>query len=263
KLSRTVTFHPEADGTTADSERPPYAGTIVSARTAVPDDSEAQLTSTSPSKVPLSESGLGVEPKPSRTRRVLSFLKTLNTPPTIAIFVAFPVALIPQLKALFVQSSATPALHSISHSSPDGLPPLGFLLDTASFIGAASVPLGLVCLGSALARLSVPKPWTRLPLGAIGWFTVAKLFLMPIVGVAMCAFFTNTVKIINADDKVLRFVCIFFSSVPTATTQVFLTQLHSPDGNAEHLSAFLVPQYALMFLTMTTLNAYALHLLYP
>ncbi|KAG8947136.1 Protein M3 [Tulasnella sp. 424] len=255
RLTRTVTFHPEAEDVAADLERTPYAATVVSAPTAVPDDAP---TDTSPDKVPLSESGLG-QPKPTRFQRVLSFLKTLNTPPTISIFIAFPVALIPTLKALFVQSNDSPTLHSISHSAPDGLPPLAFILDTASFIGAASVPLGLICLGSALARLNVPKPWTRLPLGAIGWFTVAKLFLMPIMGVAMCAFFTSTVRIINPEDKVLR----FFSSVPTATSQVFLTQLYSPDGNAEHLSAFLVPQYALMFLSMTTLNAYALHLLYP
>ncbi|KIO24794.1 hypothetical protein M407DRAFT_212057 [Tulasnella calospora MUT 4182] len=257
KLTRTVTFHPEAEDAAVDSERPPYAATIGSTRTAVPEDSDPQTD-----KVPLSESGLGQQ-EPTRFQRVLSFLRTLNTPPTITIFISFPVALIPQLKALFVQSNATPSLQSISHSAPDGMPPLAFILDTASFIGAASVPLGLVLLGSALARLNVPKPWTRLPLGAIGWFTVAKLFLMPILGVAMCAFFTTTVKIINSEDKVLRFVCIFFSSVPTATSQVFITQLHSPDGNAEHLAAFLVPQYALMFLSMTTLNAYALHLLYP
>ncbi|KAG9050969.1 Protein M3 [Tulasnella sp. UAMH 9824] len=206
KLTRTVTFHPEAEGAAGDSERPPYAATIASARTAVPEDSDPQ-TNTSPTKVPLSESGLG-QPKPTRWQRVLSFLKAANTPPTITIFISFPIALVPQLKALFVQTDATPSLHSISHSSPDGLPPLAFILDTASFIGAASVPLGLVCLGSALARLTVPKPWTRLPLGAIGWFTVAKLFLMPILGVAMCAFFTTTVRIINPEDKVLRFVCM-------------------------------------------------------
>jgi len=78
----------------------------------------------------------------------------------------------------------------------------------------------------------------------------------------------------------LKSLISIFSSLPTATTQVwefqlckwsityrlkiqvFLTQLHSPDGNAEHLSAFLLPQYAIMFLSMTTLTAYTLHLLF-
>ncbi|KAG8981454.1 Protein M3 [Tulasnella sp. JGI-2019a] len=210
-------------------------------------------TNTRPTQVPNS---IGVTAKPSLSRRLLKFVQALNTPPTISIVVAFPIALVPRLKGLFVPLANSP-------HGPDGLPPLAFLLDTATFIGAASVPLGLVCLGSALARLNVPKPWTRLPLGAIGVFTVMKLFLMPVLGVLICELFTHYIPLFNPDDKVLRFVCIFFSSVPTATTQVFITQLHSPDGNAEHLSAFLVPQYALMFLSMTSLNAYTLYTLYP
>jgi len=35
--------------------------------------------------------------------------------------------------------------------------PLGFLLDTATFLGNASVPLGLECVGAALAKLKMPK----------------------------------------------------------------------------------------------------------
>ncbi|KAG8898087.1 Protein M3, partial [Tulasnella sp. 403] len=180
-------------------------------------------------------------PRPTKLRRLLAILRNLNTPPTIAIFIAFPVALVPRLKNLFITMPDSPR-------GPDGLAPLAFVMDTANFIGAASVPLGLVCLGSALARLTVPKPWTRLPLGAIGVFTFVKLFFMPVLGVLLCKLFTERLGILDKDDKVLRFVCIFFSSVPTATTQVLLTQIYSPDGNAEHLSAFLVPQYALMFL---------------
>ncbi|KAG8842261.1 Protein M3 [Tulasnella sp. 330] len=193
--------------------------------------------------------------RPSVAQRILRFIRLFNTPPTISIILSFPIALVPRLKGLFVPLPNSP-------HGPDGLPPLAFLLDTATFIGAASVPLGLICLGSALARLNVPKPWTRLPLGAIGMFTVMKLFLMPVLGVLICELFTHGIPLFNPNDKVLRFVCIFFSSVPTATTQVFLTQLHSPDGNAEHLSAFLVPQYALMFFSMTSLNAYTLFTLY-
>lgn len=50
----------------------------------------------------------------------------------------------------------------------------------------------------------------------------------------------------------------FFSCLPTATTQVYLTQVYSGTGTAEHLAAFLIPQYALMFISMTALNAYAI-----
>lgn len=53
----------------------------------------------------------------------------------------------------------------------------------------------------------------------------------------------------------------FFSCVPTATTQVFLTQIYSGTGSADHLSAFLIPQYAIMFLSMTAMIAYTLSIL--
>jgi len=50
----------------------------------------------------------------------------------------------------------------------------------------------------------------------------------------------------------------FFSCLPTATTQVYLTQVYNKTGGAEHIAAFLVPQYILMFVSMTALNAYAI-----
>ncbi|KAI5114880.1 hypothetical protein M0805_005575, partial [Coniferiporia weirii] len=146
--------------------------------------------------------------------------------------------------------------------APDGQPPLAFILDTATFIGAASVPLGLICLGSALARLNVPRnQWKDLPLGAIAWLAIGKMILMPILGVLITQGLVYG-GIIQAEQKVLRFVCIFLSCIPTATTQVFLTQVYSGTGSAETLSAFLIPQYALMFITMTVLSAYTLSLLF-
>ena len=44
--------------------------------------------------------------------------------------------------------------------------------------------------------------------------------------------------------------------------QVYLTQVYSGTGTATHLAAFLIPQYILMFGTMTGLTAYTLHLLF-
>lgn len=70
------------------------------------------------------------------------------------------------------------------------------------------------------------------------------------------------------------------SCVPTATTQVsalsfthyqeltanciqvYLTQVYSGTGEAGVLAAFLIPQYALMFLSMTALIAYSVSLLF-
>lgn len=42
----------------------------------------------------------------------------------------------------------------------------------------------------------------------------------PIFGVLLVQGLTKYTNLIDEGDKVLRFVCIFVSSVPTATTQV-------------------------------------------
>ncbi|KIM40479.1 hypothetical protein M413DRAFT_445931 [Hebeloma cylindrosporum] len=191
-------------------------------------------------------------------RFILEFLKALFSPASMAIISAFPIALIPQLKALFVEVPGT-----YMPSAPDGQPPLAFFLDATSFVGAASVPLGLICLGSSLARLNMPRKgeWKTLPLGAITCIAIGKMILMPVLGVLICQGLTN-VGLISKDDKVLRFVCIFFSSLPTATVQVLLTQVYSGTGSSEHLSVFLIPQYILMFISMTAITAYTIELLF-
>ncbi|KAJ8515914.1 hypothetical protein ONZ45_g6722 [Pleurotus djamor] len=190
-------------------------------------------------------------------KHFITFIQSLCTPVSLAIILSFPIAVVPQLKGLFVDvpgAGIPPA--------PDGQPPLAFIIDTATFIGAASVPLGLICLGSALARLKIPRnQWSSLPIGAITSLAFARLLIMPVLGVLICQGLVS-VGVIRAEDKVLRFVCIFFSCLPTATTQVFLTQVYSGTGTAEHLSAFLIPQYIIMFVSITGLTAYTLQMLF-
>lgn len=169
-------------------------------------------------------------------RRVHDFVVSLASPPSLSIIIAFPVALITPVKGLFV-----PLPNSPIPNAPDGQPPLAFIMDTATFVGAASVPMGLICLGSALARLKVPMnvpSWKAMPVGAISALAIAKIVISPILGVLICEGLTNA-GIINRNDKVLRFVCMcvaasfvlffstkklldgrFFSCLPTATSQV-------------------------------------------
>ncbi|RDB16541.1 hypothetical protein Hypma_002707 [Hypsizygus marmoreus] len=194
-------------------------------------------------------------------RIVRNFLLTLLTPASLAIILSFPIALIPPLKALFVPLPSSSSIHI--HPAPDGQPPLAFFIDTTAFIGAASVPLGLICLGAALARLNVPgrNQWGELPLGAIGSLAIGKVVVMPVIGVGIVKGLVH-VGVVGREDKVLQFVCIFLSCLPTATTQVFLTQVFSGTGSAEHLPAFLIPQYIIMFVSMTALTAYTLHTLF-
>jgi len=135
---------------------------------------------------------------------ICAFLKAFFTPPSVAILISFPISLVPKLKALFTEVPGT-----FISPAPDGQPPLAFILDATNFMGAASVPLGLICLGSALARLNLPKKgeWRTLPLGAIGSLAVGKMLVMPVLGVLICEGLTS-VGVISKDDKVLRFVCM-------------------------------------------------------
>ncbi|KAH7905444.1 auxin efflux carrier [Hygrophoropsis aurantiaca] len=210
----------------------------------------ADSESPSPSTLPLSRR-IAIQ--------VYAAIRSILTPASLSIILSFIISVVPPLKALFVPgvpgTSIPPA--------PDGQPPLAIIMNTATFIGAASVPIGLMSLGSAMARLEVPKAgnWGTLPLGAIGALAVGRMILMPVLGVVICQGLTQ-VGIIDPANNVLRFVCIFLSCLPTATTQVFLTQVYSGTGTAEHLSAFLIPQYILMFITMTALTAYTLQLLF-
>ncbi|KAH8983633.1 auxin efflux carrier [Lactarius akahatsu] len=189
------------------------------------------------------------------------FLTELLKPAPIVIVFAIVIALVNPLKALFLPPSANfqPRFRPVA---PDGQPPLAFLLDFTTFVGAASVPIGLVCLGSALARLRVGSDaGDAFPRGAIAALALVRMILTPILGVAVTRFFTR-VGFVDREDKVLQFVCIVFSGLPTATTQVYLTQVYSPTGSTEHLSAFLIPQYILMPFTMTGLVTYTLNYLF-
>ncbi|KDE09543.1 hypothetical protein, variant [Microbotryum lychnidis-dioicae p1A1 Lamole] len=106
-----------------------------------------------------------------------SFVASCITPPTILLVFALVCALVRPVKALFLDAS-----YSFHPTAPDGLPPLAIVLDTAAFLGNASVPLGLIVLGSALQRMKLPRPISRLPFASITALAVAKLVILPVFG---------------------------------------------------------------------------------
>jgi hypothetical protein len=140
---------------------------------------------------------------PSFILRLCRFLRAFLTPATATILLAFPISLVRPLKGLFVPLDNSPI-----PNAPDGYPPLYFIYDTTNFLGAASVPLGLVCLGAALAKLKLPSNIRQFPLGAISGLAIGKLIISPILGVIIVNLFVKT-GFIHEDDKVLRFVATF------------------------------------------------------
>ncbi|OCH94479.1 auxin efflux carrier [Obba rivulosa] len=186
--------------------------------------------------------------------QVLGFLNGAVTPITVSLAVSIPIALIQDLKALFVDvsDSGGPSWHG-----PDGRPPLAFVMDTAQFIGNMSVPLALVILGASFAWLRIPRPLSRLPILAMILVTVAKLVVLPIIGIFLVQSMV-TGGLIDKNAKAEKFVAIFLSGVPAAVNQLLVTAVYSPDGTSDTLSAFLLIQYIATFFSSAALTAVTL-----
>ena len=138
-------------------------------------------------------------------RNGCKMVRSAMTPPSLSIIISFVISVIPTLKALFV-----PGVPGVKFPpAPDGQPPLAILINTATFIGAASVPLGLICVGSALARLQLPQnSWRSLPIASISAMATARLLIMPVLGVSICQGLTRA-GVIDSGNNVLRFICMY------------------------------------------------------
>ncbi|KPV73630.1 uncharacterized protein RHOBADRAFT_28743 [Rhodotorula graminis WP1] len=188
---------------------------------------------------------------------VKGFALSLLTPPTISLVTALICALVKPLKALFT----TVEDYDWHPTAPDGAPPLAILLDTAAFIGNASVPLGLLVLGSTLGRMRIPRPISKLPLYSIFALALCKVVLLPVIGYVFVQALVNHTNLVSKDNLVLQFVMIFFSVVPTATTQCALTVIFAPEdgeSNADILASYLLAQYAIFIFSSVVLTALTL-----
>lgn len=97
--------------------------------------------------------------------RLLKLASNFLMPTTIALVSALPCALIQPLKALFTPVDGWTGTRV--PNAPDDKPPLAFVLDTATFLGAITVPASLILLGAGIARLQKPASWRSLPTPAI------------------------------------------------------------------------------------------------
>ncbi|KAI0776750.1 auxin efflux carrier [Trametes elegans] len=185
---------------------------------------------------------------------IFSPLKALLKPVTIAIAVSLPVALIKPLKALFVDISdqGGPSWHG-----PDGRPPLIFVMDTAQFIDTIAVPLALILLGASFARIRVPHPFSRLPIMAMLLVALAKMVVIPVMGVFIVQAMVRR-GLIPPDAKAEKFVAMLLSGTPAAVNQMIVSSLHAPDGNVDTMSAFFLVQYVFMIIGSSALTAVSL-----
>lgn len=199
------------------------------------------------------------EAKPeSRKRRYWRlFLNTIvnfKAPNSVSLIVSLIIAMSPPLKALFVKSNF------YIPNAPDEMPPLSFLMDLASYVGAASVPLGLLLLGATIARLKVnqmvPGFWKTAVM-----VTAARLIIMPIFGVG---FTTGLYKAgWFEEDKLVRFVSVLEFGLPNATALVYFTAFYTDPNSPEHLqmdclAICLIAQYSILFISLPFLVTFTL-----
>lgn len=86
-------------------------------------------------------------------------------------------------------------------------------------MGSASVPLGLFVLGSALARMRLPRPLSRLPYASIIALALAKLVVLPLFGYFFVDALTKHTSLVDEDDYVLRFgECLLWWTYASATS---------------------------------------------
>ena len=55
--------------------------------------------------------------------------------------------------------------------------------NAAEFLGDIAVPLSLILLGASFARMEIPRPLSRLPIMAMFAAALAKMALLPVIGV--------------------------------------------------------------------------------
>lgn len=108
------------------------------------------------------------KPRRSLATMALTLLKNIP-PPTYAVVLGIIFSIVQPLKALL--TTTTDWTGTRMPNAPDGNPPLNFILETTSFIGAMTVPMALILLGASFSRLKVSMATiaTRYRREVCGW----------------------------------------------------------------------------------------------
>lgn len=192
------------------------------------------------------------------TSFVVFFLKNCLRPCSMAVILALIIAFIPWVKALFVTTENTPKLNQ----APDNAPALSFLMDFTGYVGAASVPFGLLLLGATLGRLKIGKLYPGFWKSAVV-LVILRMCVMPIFGVLWCDRLVKAGWVNWEDDKMLLFVIAIDWGLPTMTTLIYFTASYTPPEaedttQIDCTSFFLMIQYPVMAISLPFLVSYFL-----
>ncbi|KAL3232490.1 putative transporter [Nakaseomyces bracarensis] len=192
------------------------------------------------------------------TKFIVFFLKNCLRPCSMAVILALIIAFIPWVKALFVTSDHTPHIKQ----APDHQPALSFIMDYTGYVGAASVPFGLLLLGGTLGRLKIGKLYPGFWKAAVV-LVFLRQCIMPIFGVLWCDRLVKAGWLTWEKDKMLLFVIAISWDLPTMTTLIYFTASYTPVDmpnpiQMECVSFFLMIQYPLMVISLPFLVTYFL-----
>ncbi|KAI8848399.1 auxin efflux carrier [Chytridium lagenaria] len=170
------------------------------------------------------------------------WIKSLTNLANVATVLGLIIATTPPLKSIFRYSSQTTSPPPVGTREP----PLLFLFEIFTFLGDAAIPLGLLNLGAALGRLQAKS---LLPVRISLAIAASRLVVFPVLGVGLVVGLTMA-GVLDKGDKILRFVLIIESCVPTASSTVFLTQMWHPRGEANYIASVVLVQYCFAAFTM-------------
>ncbi|CAI8492065.1 unnamed protein product [Hanseniaspora opuntiae] len=189
---------------------------------------------------------------------VIFFIENCMRPCPLSVIIALIIAFIPWVKALFVSTNVS------LPNAPDNLPPLSFIMDYTSYVGAASVPFGLLLLGATLGSLDIktlPKGFVT----AVIFMLVARQVFMPVIGILWCNRIAASgwLDMSTGLSKVLLFVICIDFGLPSMTTMIYLTSGYTPIDAEETLqmdcvSFFLMVQYPLLIINLPFMASYYL-----
>lgn len=75
--------------------------------------------------------------------------------------------------------------------------------------------MALILLGASFARLQIPRPLSRLPIMAMIAVSLAKMVLLPVIGVLVVQAMVHN-GLISREARAEKFVAMFLSGTPAA-----------------------------------------------
>ncbi|KAL6948570.1 hypothetical protein ACO0QE_001042 [Hanseniaspora vineae] len=183
------------------------------------------------------------------------FMQNCLRPCSVAVILGLVFAFIPWVRGLFVTTS-----NAHIPNAPDGEPPLSFIMDYTSYVGAASVPFGLLLLGATLGNLEIGALYPGFWKSAVV-LVLLRQVVMPIFGVLWCERMMKAGWLDKTTDKMVLFVIAINWALPTMTTIIYLTASYTPIDALETpqmdcASFFLLLQYPFLVISLPFLATY-------